>query len=345
MRKRGGTDGAGSVAAISAEVFRKPLLRDTQIKCGADTLVRAKAASCRFAGCMMLLVQRNLCPAVQFATVAHRATVVLAILTVVSATAALAQQLQSPPDQANPNQAQPAQSKPEQTPPTQTQPPDQTKPAPMTAVATQAENAAMKSVQLFNLLEKKSIVFPDIASTTAALSPGAKFQLFVDNSVSVHTITWSALGSLIGQADDSPTGYNVGGTGYGKRFGSSLARESSGEFFGTFVIASALHEDPRFFPEYNPTFKHSMKYSFNRLFVSRNDAGQKVANISGLVGPLLGESLANVYWPDRNRTVGDTLFRYGLDLAARAAGNMFREYWPVVSAKMLHQPPNRGATH
>ncbi len=27
--------------------------------------------------------------------------------------------------------------------------------------------------------------------------------------------------------------------------------------------------------------------------------------------------------------VGDTLFRYGLDLASQAGGNMLREYWPV----------------
>jgi hypothetical protein len=283
--------------------------------------------------------------------VVWRAAVILAILSALCSAAALAQEPPTAPDQTNPNQPQPdhpqpAQTNPDQTRPDQTPPSDQTKPAtPITAVATQAENAAAKSVQLFNLLEKKSIVFPDIASTTAALSTGAKFQLFVDNSISVHTIAWSALGSLIGQADDSPTGYNSGGTGYAKRFGSSLARESSGEFFGTFAIASVLHDDPRFFPEYNPTFKHSMKYSFNRLFVTRNDAGQKVANMPGLLGPLLGESLANVYWPDRNRTVGDTLFRYGLDLASRAAGNMFREYWPVVSAKMRHQPPAAGVPH
>lgn len=225
--------------------------------------------------------------------------------------------------------------------------PDQSKPEEQTgpSIVTQAENAAMKPVKLFNLLERKSIVFPDIASSTQALSPGQKFQLFVDNSISVHTMVWSTLGSLIGQADDTPTGYGVGGLGYPKRLGSSLAREASGEFFGTFVIASALHEDPRFFPEYNPTLKHAAKYSLRRLFVTRNDAGENVVNMPGLLGPLLGEGLANVYWPDRNRTAGDTLFRYGLDLASRAAGNMFREYWPVVSAKMQHAPPHRGAPH
>lgn len=209
----------------------------------------------------------------------------------------------------------------------------------------QVSDAAKKPVQLFNLLDHKSIVFPDIAASTNPLSPGRKFQLFVDNSISVHTVLWSALGSAVGQADDSPTGFGEGWNDYGKRFGSSMARQASGQFFGTFVLASALHEDPRFFPERNPGFAHGVKYSAWRIFVTRNDAGQNVANVSGLLGPLLGEGLANAYWPDRNRTVGDTLLRYGLDLATRAGGNMLREYWPVVYRKIGHSSAGKGAVH
>ena len=139
----------------------------------------------------------------------RRASIPLTIVTAVLLSAAgLAQESQNPPNQAtpdqpspgqvnptqtspaptSPSQSQPDRSQPDQTPAGQTPPPDQSKPEPpIAAVATQAENAAIKSVQVFNLLEKKSIVFPDIASTTAALGTGAKFQLFVDNSISVHS--------------------------------------------------------------------------------------------------------------------------------------------------------------
>jgi hypothetical protein len=228
----------------------------------------------------------------------------------------------------------------------QTSPPESPKPpeSQPPAVVTHAENAALQPVKLFNLLEKKSIVFPDIAASTTALTPGQKFELFVDNSVSVHIIAWSLTGSAFAQAADSPTGFQQGWAGYGERFGASMARYSSGQLFGTFILASSLHEDPRFFPEYNLTFKQSIKYSFRCLFISRNDQGEWGKNISGLVGPLMGEGLANVYWPERNRTAGDTLFRYGVDLASRAAGNMFRQYWPRLFAKIERVTPE-GDTH
>jgi hypothetical protein len=224
-------------------------------------------------------------------------------------------------------------------PQTQTQTPDTSSTPP------QAPSAPSKvpGVALYNLLQEKSIVFPDIALSTERLSTGEKFQLFVDNSISVHTITWAVLGSAVGQADDSPTGFGQGWDGYAKRFGSSMGRQASSEFFGTFILASALHEDPRFYPEANPSFFHAVKYSVQRVFVTRNDDGRDVMNWSGLAGPVMAEGLANVYWPDQNRTVGDTFFRYGLDLATKAGGNMLREYWPVFYGKIHHAPrPNAG---
>ena len=224
----------------------------------------------------------------------------------------------------------------------------ETKPQSQTGTSSTGQAASTSSkvpgVGLYNLLQKKSIVFPDIALSTEPLSTGQKFQLFVDNSISVHTITWAALGSSVGQADNSPTGFGQGWDAYAKRFGSSMARQSSGEFFGTFVLASALHLDPRFYPEANPSFGHAVKYSVQRVFVTRTDDGRDVANWSGLAGPLMAEGLANVYWPERNRTVGDTFLRFGLDIATRAGGNMLREYWPVFYGKINHSS-RRNADH
>ena len=115
--------------------------------------------------------------------------------------------------------------------------------------------------------------------------PEKKFQLFVDNSVSVHTMTWAMLGSAVGQADDSPTGY---GQESGRVCESALdlpwdARRpanSSGRSCWrprcTRIRVSIRRYDPAFF--------HAVKYSVQRVFVTRNDDGRDVANWSGLAG-------------------------------------------------------------
>jgi hypothetical protein len=192
------------------------------------------------------------------------------------------------------------------------------------------------SIGFFSTLNRKSIVFPDIATTEGPLSTGGKFKLFVDNSASLSSLAGSAVSAGIGQAEDYPEGYGQGGEGYGKRFGAAMARTASSNFFGTFLLASMLHQDPRFFPQKDPTFGGSVKYALTRVVITRNDDGNDAANWSGLLGPLMAEGLANAYWPEEDRTAGQTLRRYGVDLATTAGFNIFRNYWPVLIGKMRH---------
>ena len=77
-------------------------------------------------------------------------------------------------------------------------------------------------VALYNLLESKSIVFPDVAYSTERLWAGQEFELFVDNSVSVGSVTQAGLDSAVGREDDFPAGFGQGWEGYGKRFRSSM---------------------------------------------------------------------------------------------------------------------------
>ena len=200
-----------------------------------------------------------------------------------------------------------------------------------------AQSAPRKApVGFFQTLNRKSIVFPDIATTEGPLSAGGKFKLFVDNSASLSTLVGSAADAAIGQAEDYPHGYGQGWEAYGKRFGATMARNASSNFFGTFVLASMLHQDPRFFPQRDPTFGGSVKYALTRVVITRNDDGNDAANWSGLIGPLMAEGLANAYWPEEDRTAGQTFRRYGVDLATTAGFNMLRNYWPVLFKKKRH---------
>jgi len=211
-------------------------------------------------------------------------------------------------------------------------PPD----APSATRSAQTSHNAPKGV--FETINRKSLFFPDIATSESRLSTGDKFKLFVDNSASFSAIFGAAFSAGIGQVEYYPHGYPQGAEGYGKRFGASMARNASNEFFGTFILASALHQDPRFFPEADPTLGSSIKYAVKRVFVTRNDDEYEVANWSGLLGPAMGEGLANAYWPEGERTVGKTFQRYGTDIASQMGMNFLRNYWPVFFKKLRGTP-------
>ena len=176
----------------------------------------------------------------------------------------------------------------------------------------------------------RSIVFPDIAHSEGPLSVGGKFQLFVNQSVSPPYIIAPALGAAYNQARNVPVAYGQGWDAYGSRFGEAWARGASESFLSTAVLASAFHQDPRFFPQYHPSLRSSAGYAARRLFFTRTDSGRDTFNSSGILGNLAAESLANVYLPASEQTAPKTLGRFATDLAWRFVGNMFRNYWPTL---------------
>lgn len=199
-------------------------------------------------------------------------------------------------------------------------------------------NPIQGSVGVVKLLQRKSLVFPDLATNQGPLTSWDKFKLAANDSVAASTLAAAAISAAYGQAINYPSGYHQGAEGYGKRFGANMARAASDNMFGTFLLASALHQDPRFYLKENLSFMQSVEYSAKRLIFTRSDSGLKEINYSGLIGPLMGEGLANAYYPDENRSVGSTFTRYATDLGWRFGGNLLRQYWPSINKKLRLVP-------
>src|ERR1700716_2715785 len=153
------------------------------------------------------------------------------------------------------------------------------------------ESAPQKRQNPFNttieVLGRRSIFFPDIATSRGPLSTKQKFELFADESVAPSRFISSAAGAGIRQARNSLDGYGQGIGGYGKRFGSSMATGASSNFFGTFLLSSLLHRDPRYFVTLHGGTGHRIGYSLSRIVVARTDEGKNAANWAGMLGPLL----------------------------------------------------------
>ena len=199
-------------------------------------------------------------------------------------------------------------------------------------------NPVQSGVAFFEVLQEKSRVFPDIATNSGRMDTWQKFALAANNSIAVSTIGVALVGSGFDQAINRPAGYGQGGEGYAKRFGADMARAASNNLFGTFIIASVSHQDPRFYIKSTLSFKQSLKYAAVRLVKARSDSGEQVTDYAGLVGPLAGEALANSYYPEKSRGAGGTFTRYASDQGWRFAGYMVRQYWPRISKRLKLVP-------
>lgn len=208
--------------------------------------------------------------------------------------------------------------------------------------APQGTNPLQGGLGFAQLLQRKSLVFPDLATNSERLSTGQKFELAANNTVALSAIGIALISSSYGQAIDRPEGYGQGGEGYGKRFGANMARTASDNVFGTFLIASMLREDPRFYVKKHLSFQQSLKYSAARIAITRSDSGDRVVNFAGLLGPLASEALANIYYTDGDRGAGGTFARYASDLGWKFGGNLLRQYWPRINRKLRLMPASGG---
>lgn len=208
--------------------------------------------------------------------------------------------------------------------------PDSPQPKPQGATNPTVETTS----RFIGYVTNKSMVFPDIASSEGPLTVGGKFRLFVNQSISPPYIIAAGISAAYSQARNVPEAYGQGWDAYGGRYGARIARASSNSFFSTFVFASVLRQDPRFFPQSHPTVWGSVKYSAVRVFVTRTDAGRSTFNASGIVGTMASEALANTYLPVSEQTGAKNAERIGTDLAWKFAGNMFKNYWPTLFHSM-----------
>ena len=180
------------------------------------------------------------------------------------------------------------------------------------------------------ILSRRSFFFPDLAYTTKPLTSSQKFLLAVDQTVAPSALIVTATSAAITQATNSWPGYGQGWTAYGKRFGATLGINASTDMFGTFLLPSVLHHDPRYFVLAHGTFSQKVGHALKSVLVTHTDSGRSAPNISGILGPLGAQGLANTYLPDAERTAGDTFERFGIQMAVVAGANLAKEFWPVI---------------
>lgn len=184
------------------------------------------------------------------------------------------------------------------------------------------------------LVARRSFFYPELATSPEPLTAEEKFKLFLSESVSPPQILSAAAVAGISQARDTLSEYGQGGEGYAKRFGAAMADGSSSHFFGTFVLPSLLHQDPRYFPKLEGSFGHRIGYALSRVVITREDAGGETFNWSSTLGPLAAETLANTYLPASEQNPGRTIRRYGIRVGFGAVNNVLKEYWPDIFKKL-----------
>jgi hypothetical protein len=181
--------------------------------------------------------------------------------------------------------------------------------------------------RLFGLAPSHNVGYKRNATT---LTSRDKFRIFYQNTLDPFPFASIAFHAAISQAEDTHSGYGEGLSGYGKRYGASLADSTSSRFFCVYLFPSLLKQDPRYLRKSEGSVPSRLLYALSRPLITRSDSGETQFNASNILGKLAASALANAYYPAQNRGWGSTASRVGAGIGYQSLGNLGTEFWPEI---------------
>jgi len=187
-------------------------------------------------------------------------------------------------------------------------------------------------------LPPASVLNAQFDAQFSPLSIREKWNHFVRETASPLTLGGGTFNAAFSQVTDTDPKYGVNGVAFAKRFGASTADIATQNFFGDFVVASALGEDPRYFRKgRGHTFWSRVGYSISRAVVIRTDSGDNTFNFDNVLGSAMSTGLSYLYYPRASRTDTGMLMHFGTGVADNGFINLAPEFWPDFRDKFLRR--------
>jgi hypothetical protein len=194
---------------------------------------------------------------------------------------------------------------------------------------------------------KAGPVAPLYAETISAgykAQPWTQHQKFIAGVRDIYSPV-SLLGDVVSAGYSHVTNgqpnYGTDKGAFGQRLGATFLRDASETFFYESVMASVLHEDPRYYvegPRYNVVRR--TLYAITRPIITRTDSGRTTINGALLSGYAGASALSYAYYPAINRNFSDTAATFGGSLAGAAIGDFVAEFTDDV-LQALHMEKKR----
>ena len=167
------------------------------------------------------------------------------------------------------------------------------------------------------------------------LSPKEKAWLAIRNVGDPFNAITILGQSAIAIGADSHSPYGPGMPGFARNVGVSYAEDMTGEFFGTFLIPSIVHQDPHYHRMPDASVMRRIFHCIEQVAWTQGDNGRGMINYADLVGFAIDDEIANLYVPGRGTNMPASAARYGIGLALAPTDNFITEFVPDI-ARRIH---------
>jgi hypothetical protein len=166
------------------------------------------------------------------------------------------------------------------------------------------------------------------------MTPKQKAWLAVRNFIDPFNAVTILASSAIAVGSNAQSPYGPGFTGFRRYVGVSYAQDATGEFFGTFLIPSLVHQDPHYHRMPQATLKRRIAHCVYQVVWTQGDNGKGMVNYADVVGFGIDDEVGNLYVPGRETRASASAERYATALATAPIDNIVTEFLPDVARKI-----------
>ena len=127
---------------------------------------------------------------------------------------------------------------------------------------------------------------------------------------------------------DPKYGHDAGA--FGEKFGASMLRSASVRVLSDGLLATAFHQDPRYYRIGYGNLFHRTLLSARQALIRRGDNGNEQFNYSGIGGRAVAAALVVAYYPEPSVTARVVGLTFASSIATDAGGNLVLEFLPNI---------------
>jgi hypothetical protein len=203
------------------------------------------------------------------------------------------------------------------------------------AARAQATTKAIENLQRYLEISSTSQFRP--------LTQSERNRLYVKSLTNPWGFVKVGMSAAIDHADDKPVEWGQGVDGYARRVanieGQYLVQKTT-----NFLIASAVHEDNRYFNSGKHGFWNRTRYAVASSMLARHDNGKRYPSMSQIGGVAAGAFAARLWLPDSRSSAGDGAISFGITMGGNAATSVVKEFLPDALRLVRRKPPGAADT-
>jgi hypothetical protein len=169
----------------------------------------------------------------------------------------------------------------------------------------------------------------------APLSPAQKALLAVHDIRDPGNLVTIASTAAFVIGTNPHTAFGPGWSGFSRNLGYSLLQDATGEFFGTFLIPTNVHQDPRYRRMSHSSIPRRTLHALVASIITQHDNGSSMLNYANLLTNPICAEISNLYVPGISTNGPSTIARIMTGYATMPTENLIAEFLPDV-AKHIH---------